>query len=267
MLTNYTYFGTRHYDSDGSFWLSVDPMADARSWVSPYSYCQNSPVMRVDPTGALDDEWELNKKTGEITWVKESNKHQLFALDENGKRTGESITVNNRDVLDQFSTKGDLDRKDADGNSISKGHSTGSIDDVFNVFLFGANNSNVEWATARYNDDQYAVWSGNVEADSKSNIHQHVASPNSVGLSNINAHLHSHPNINLTGERFSMGEGYTGYNPYSDWGHKIEGTRPYPMYVYFPNSRNLYHISEYKISLNSRISNYKDLYFGVFNHR
>jgi hypothetical protein len=29
-------------------------MASERSWVSPYSYCQNSPVMRVDPTGALD---------------------------------------------------------------------------------------------------------------------------------------------------------------------------------------------------------------------
>ena len=55
MLTNYTYFGARYYDSDLSSWLSVDPLADQRSWVSPYSYCQNSPVMRVDPTGALDN--------------------------------------------------------------------------------------------------------------------------------------------------------------------------------------------------------------------
>jgi hypothetical protein len=41
--TNYTYtstssvrrFGARYYDSDASIWLSVDPMASERSWVSP----------------------------------------------------------------------------------------------------------------------------------------------------------------------------------------------------------------------------------------
>jgi len=52
--TSYTYFGARYYDSDVSVWLSVDPMSDERSWVSPYSYCQNSPLIRTDPTGALD---------------------------------------------------------------------------------------------------------------------------------------------------------------------------------------------------------------------
>ncbi|NLZ46130.1 MAG: hypothetical protein GX896_05510 [Clostridiales bacterium] len=43
------------YDSDLSSWLSVDPMADSRSWVSPYSYCQNNPMNRIDPSGALDN--------------------------------------------------------------------------------------------------------------------------------------------------------------------------------------------------------------------
>jgi hypothetical protein len=63
-LSNYqlhSNFGTRYYDPDLSMWLSVyteiawvfsvlacrsvDPMADARSWVSPYSYVQNSLVI------------------------------------------------------------------------------------------------------------------------------------------------------------------------------------------------------------------------------
>ncbi len=34
--------------------LSVDPMAHLRSWVSPYNAMQNNPINRVDPTGALD---------------------------------------------------------------------------------------------------------------------------------------------------------------------------------------------------------------------
>jgi len=54
--TQYSYFGARYYNSDISIWLSVDPMADQRSWVSPYNYCQNNPIRRVDPTGALDSD-------------------------------------------------------------------------------------------------------------------------------------------------------------------------------------------------------------------
>jgi hypothetical protein len=34
--------------------MRVDPLADKRSWVSPYNYVQNNPVLRVDPTGTLD---------------------------------------------------------------------------------------------------------------------------------------------------------------------------------------------------------------------
>jgi len=52
--TNYTYFGARYYDSDISIWLSVDPMAHERSWLSPYNYCQWNPVGHVDPTKALN---------------------------------------------------------------------------------------------------------------------------------------------------------------------------------------------------------------------
>lgn len=33
----------------------VDPMADERSWVSPYNAMQNNPINREDPTGALDE--------------------------------------------------------------------------------------------------------------------------------------------------------------------------------------------------------------------
>ncbi len=53
--------------------LSVDPMADQRSWVSPYSYCQNSPIIRTDPTGALDD-WFMNEKTGDVYYNSEMRK-------------------------------------------------------------------------------------------------------------------------------------------------------------------------------------------------
>jgi len=68
--TSYTYFGARYYDSDLSGWLSVDPMSDMRSWVSPYAYCQNNPVMLVDPRGMLD--WEpVVTKSGDVKYIAE----------------------------------------------------------------------------------------------------------------------------------------------------------------------------------------------------
>lgn len=37
--------------------MSVDPMAHLRQWVSPYNFVQNNPIMRTDPTGALDGDY------------------------------------------------------------------------------------------------------------------------------------------------------------------------------------------------------------------
>jgi hypothetical protein len=47
-------------------WLSVDPMAKERSWLSPYNFVQNNPIIRTDPTGALDDYYENDK--GQVQW-------------------------------------------------------------------------------------------------------------------------------------------------------------------------------------------------------
>jgi len=38
-----------------SMWMSPDPLSDERPSWSPYQYCINNPINRVDPTGALDN--------------------------------------------------------------------------------------------------------------------------------------------------------------------------------------------------------------------
>jgi hypothetical protein len=61
----------RIYDPKIGKFLSVDPMAHERSWVSPYNFVQNNPINRVDPTGALDD-W-VQDADGNIKWDKDAN--------------------------------------------------------------------------------------------------------------------------------------------------------------------------------------------------
>jgi RHS repeat-associated protein len=36
---------------------NVDPLAHLRESLSPYNYCSNNPILRVDPTGALDGDY------------------------------------------------------------------------------------------------------------------------------------------------------------------------------------------------------------------
>ncbi|WNJ19615.1 RHS repeat-associated core domain-containing protein [Pontibacter sp. G13] len=48
-------FGARVYDSRVGRWLSLDPAMSMREWVTPYNFVQNSPIIRIDPDGMLDD--------------------------------------------------------------------------------------------------------------------------------------------------------------------------------------------------------------------
>ncbi len=58
----------RHYNSDLSIWLSVDPMADKYPSMSPYTYCGNNPVGLVDEDGR------------EIGYVDEAVQEKINAL-------------------------------------------------------------------------------------------------------------------------------------------------------------------------------------------
>jgi RHS repeat-associated protein len=96
--SGYNYFGARYYDSELSNWLSVDPLADERSWVSPYSYVQNSPVMRVDPSGALDDNYVFDKQSGKYKRRERNNQPDQIVLENSKTGSRDYYAFNDAEV-------------------------------------------------------------------------------------------------------------------------------------------------------------------------
>ena len=69
----YLDFGARLYDPRTAAWLSQDPMAEKYYPISPYVYCANDPLNRLDPDGCADYKkifWGLfNAGTGLATAI------------------------------------------------------------------------------------------------------------------------------------------------------------------------------------------------------
>ena len=230
--TGYSYFGSRYYSSDLSIWLSVDPMSDKYSSLSPYVYCADNPVKLVDPNG-----------------------EEIYEFDENGKYLGMSgekgspdqIAIKNSDGTIKMSQeyehgtiqlglKGTVNQHDGTPVDIQSLRIKGD-DNAYDCFEFVSDNSSVEWSMVR---------TGSVQGDKGINYlssSQENSHENSLNLytSNIKIsireHWHSHTNGSLKPSEID----YTASDKLREqYGNVFSPTGYVPTYVYARGKHRLY---------------------------
>ncbi|WP_254871777.1 RHS repeat-associated core domain-containing protein [Bacteroides acidifaciens] len=141
---NWYDYGARRYDPVLGRWNGVDPSCEKHYSWSPYTYCKNNPVLRVDPDGK--DDYRINE-AGKLfrTPIKGSTYDRLIY----SRNKDISIVVNDKSLL-----PGMYATQKAHGNT-GRGayNSTANLDDAASVFKFAADYTGVEWKLDVYDDN------------------------------------------------------------------------------------------------------------------
>ena len=85
---NWYDFSARY--QDGIRFTTIDPLAEKKYWLSPYTYGRNNPLRFIDPDGM--DEWEINPQ-GKIKWIENKEIDAFHLVNSDGNRIeGKSMT-------------------------------------------------------------------------------------------------------------------------------------------------------------------------------
>ncbi len=248
-------FGARMYNPAIARWTTADPLSEKYYGISPYVYCLGNPISIIDPNGM--DIWTMDEK-GNVVWVKESDDHRLYYMNNDGLLSDDYVSVSDRSILDDL-TK--TEAKVDGGKEVSSHTSKTGINDIFKVFKFASDKTKVEWAVHR-NGDTYTIGTGHNSYS--------ASSWEDYAKNKPNATVHSHPGIDIGNEISSMGYGTNYYN--TDQRNVIDdveqnGRITRKSYVYFPNSSRLYYVGYYNASFIRPIRSYKSFYFGTLNNK
>ena len=250
-------FGARMYNPAIARWTAADPLSEKYYGISPYVYCLGNPISVIDPDGM--DIWTMDEK-GNVVWVKESDDHRLYYMNNDGLLSDDYVSVSDRSILDDL-TK--TEAKVDGGAKVSSHTSKSGINDIFKVFKFASDKTKVEWAVHR-NGDTYTIGTGHNSYSASSWEDYTKDKPNAT--------LHSHPGINaiVDDETYSMGYGATQYdNDHNKVKRDINqnGIKSRKNYVYFPNSGRLYNVGYNNAIFIKNVRSYKSFYFGVLNKK
>jgi hypothetical protein len=138
-------------------WISVDQMASGRPGLTPYGYCQNNPIMRIDLDGNWDDDYTIDKN-GSIKLERRTNDNfdMLYTKESwnNGKK-------DNFIKLDKGACSGIILGRLTiiDGNNTQSTFNYAVFkvigdDNAMKMFGFAKDNTNIEWSKTNYGSNE-----------------------------------------------------------------------------------------------------------------
>jgi hypothetical protein len=224
-------FGTQETDNEVSgsgnsytaeFWQydcrlgrrwNVDPVYKYN--ICNYSAYSCNPIRRVDPKGANDDDYGLDKN-GNIKILRETSdkSDRLISINEDGTESSKTIEVE----------KGILNKVSA-GRSKNGNYHYMKLngDDKSNMlFEFVAKNSLVEWSQVKYNSNSnYVSTSHNLSTELGG---VHLLYQLHLQKVKIRAHIHSHPTTTNGPSGFGAGSTAFGDKNFAEWIKKYNPT-------------------------------------------
>jgi RHS repeat-associated protein len=168
------YYEARYYNPP--IFISRDPMFEVRPYMSPYAYCSNSPINRIDPTGMLDgDFYDWNGKY--LGWDGKTDDNVHFVSDRKSVKTIKAnekanATTNAESVkVDVTTTKAVInDILDVDSRTATNGETREEATFHTTAGRYTGQGSDIN--TIPY--DQTASASVTYEGDIEVSIHSHL---------------------------------------------------------------------------------------------
>jgi RHS repeat-associated protein len=248
----------RQYDPAIGRFNVIDPMAEERDWLSPYNFAQNNPILRVDPTGLLDD-YGLDTETGDLVFLKETDAttDTIYTGEVTGTNDDGSSSFKKDGKSSKTFKKGSSNIKevttttDENGKTVGTGQgasasglvfSEGNLQTGLDVMEFISFESKIELNGWGFQTDKgkglyISYWSENSYHKSEGTI-----SPYTDSVEEINrglgfgrnksygkkiGHVHTHPGDGNSGN----GYGYGNASPQDKKVRKTGKNKKYPHYI------------------------------------
>ena len=183
--------GLDEYDSEARWYIpssvhtpTPDPLSEMFYSISPYAWCGNNPVRMVDTDGMSHYSINPDGKVV-LTKITDDKFDNLYVVNSNGKVNDkvEALKVDDQTILSGLT----MLRRDGDSFAMT------SSSEVGNVFVFAANNSNVEWSlqgVSSKNGSQFIIGTSGIENTVNS---PRILEKAGFTENNLTFDLHSHP--------------------------------------------------------------------------